>query len=1183
MKNRVDSRDRYYLLKQLLLIIVFGLVYVNAHAVMITVTTTSDEVDENIEDGICKIASTGECSLRAAVQQANYLGGMDTIEIPAGTYFLSGPSKEDAALSGDLDILDDVKIVGAEHALVIIDGQNNDRIFDVNEVRYFELENVTLLNGNAVNGNGGAIQINNLKQNTQFVNESKITKVTLRKNQAAAARGGAIYQGLGTHLSLDSVQLVENTSTLGGGIYSADGNLNIQNSLIENNTASSLGAGIHSQNYLNIQSSQIKNNQASSGGGIYARGVIYVANSIVSGNQALGESGNTGLGGGILIRAPLDVSLVGSEISSNTAVVQGGGLSIENRLNKARIVLTELQISNNHAELSGGGIEAQNLTLLNQSVVKGNSAGFRGAGIYLSNSVGIVSDIHQSVFDANKVRNPGLRSSRNAFGGAAYLIGNVSFVNTIISNNSVQAAIGGKALGGGLFLLGTSSNQVSFSHSTLAFNDATYGANLNSRYLRGQTDLSNSIVSDAKNGENCFGPMTSLGGNLDSDGSCLLSMASDLSNVNPLLDVVDVDLTSQIIGLQSSSPAIDSAENSNCVALDQQMRQRNDGLCDRGALENAASINDYGTVKLVSTLYSVAETGATIALELERFGSSIGEVSIDYRVDHVDTNSSDIDLDAARGRVMWADGELGAKSIQIDFNDDQKFEANERFQLIIMNPVGGVRTDMQNSALVSILDDDAIQDSTISLSARSLSVKEGDIRRVINIERAAVFPYLDVSAELVISSATASEGQDFNLSTKALDFAAGVTRVSVLLDIQDDALYEGDESITLQLRNPSIGARLDSSNNQMSIDLADNETSPATGIFEFSSAKLSLYESQGDYLLPVNRSSGVQGAVLLDYVIVAGNASADIDYTANSGQLFFAGGVDTQTISLSIIEDEMLEGDENFFVQLKNPQGGGSLGVNRSLEIVIVDNEQRLPQPGSVAFLQAGAAANEDAGTITIDVVRSDGRDGAVSVDYFVTGGTASAGDDYNFTRGTLEFADQETAKTISVSIVDDALVEMPETIVISLRDPLGGATLGAPNDVVITVIDNDVDQPPADDIIQFALSAVAEQESVWDLLIEVRRSAGSSTQASVDYSVTGGTAEFFNDYIVTEGTITFTPGQLSQFIPVSFIDDFDQEPDETIILTLGNLVGDTAQLGDKRTVTITIVDNDSADGPPLF
>src|SRR5438128_7834324 len=91
-----------------------------AAAAMFTVNDTADAVDA-VLDGNCATAG-GTCTLRAAIQEANAHPGADTIMVPAGTYLLTIEGRdEDAAVTGDLDITDDLTITGAGADRTILD------------------------------------------------------------------------------------------------------------------------------------------------------------------------------------------------------------------------------------------------------------------------------------------------------------------------------------------------------------------------------------------------------------------------------------------------------------------------------------------------------------------------------------------------------------------------------------------------------------------------------------------------------------------------------------------------------------------------------------------------------------------------------------------------------------------------------------------------------------------------------------------------------------------------------------------------------------------------------------------------------------------------------------------------------------------------------------------------------
>ena len=100
--------------QSLRLVLLTGLLLAGTPVAALTfnVNTTADTVDANTADGVCADAA-GNCSLRAAIQQANFLAGADTINLPAGFYLLDRSGIDDVAAVGDLDVTDTVEVVGA--------------------------------------------------------------------------------------------------------------------------------------------------------------------------------------------------------------------------------------------------------------------------------------------------------------------------------------------------------------------------------------------------------------------------------------------------------------------------------------------------------------------------------------------------------------------------------------------------------------------------------------------------------------------------------------------------------------------------------------------------------------------------------------------------------------------------------------------------------------------------------------------------------------------------------------------------------------------------------------------------------------------------------------------------------------------------------------------------------------
>ena len=265
-----------------------------------TVNTFSDTVDANPGDGLAEDAS-GNTSLRAAIMQANALGGSHTIELAADTYLLSIGGKSDAsAATGDLDISANITITGAGASQTVIDATGVDRIFDIDTGASLTLSNMTLQGGDVLTGvteDGGALRI---------------------QSAAVATVSDVFFSG--------------NASARDGGAISVEGTLNMTDSVIDNNSAVRQGGGIAvggSSAAVTLERVTVSNNLVTgsgSGGGIdIANGGFSAINLTVSGNSA-GLSGD-GSGGGINADRP--ISLTNSTITDNYALsgsgIKGGG------------------------------------------------------------------------------------------------------------------------------------------------------------------------------------------------------------------------------------------------------------------------------------------------------------------------------------------------------------------------------------------------------------------------------------------------------------------------------------------------------------------------------------------------------------------------------------------------------------------------------------------------------------------------------------------------------------------------------------------------------------------------------------------------------------------------------------------------------------------------------------------
>ena len=113
--------------------------------------------------------------------------------------------------------------------------------------------------------------------------------------------------------------------------------------------------------------------------------------------------------------------------------------------------------------------------------------------------------------------------------------------------------------------------------------------------------------------------------------------------------------------------------------------------------------------------------------------------------------------------------------------------------------------------------------------------------------------------------------------------------------------------------------------------------------------------------------------------------------------------------------------------------------------------------PGVLAFVAPTMAVMENAGNALVTVARTGGSDGAASVAYSTSAGTALAGIDYTTTVGNLNWAAGDASnRTITVPIINNAVVNpSPRSFSINLSGA-SGSTLGSPGTAVVNIIDDE-------------------------------------------------------------------------------------------------------------------------------
>ena len=312
---------------------------------------------------------------------------------------------------------------------------------------------------------------------------------------------------------------------------------------------------------------------------------------------------------------------------------------------------------------------------------------------------------------------------------------------------------------------------------------------------------------------------------------------------------------------------------------------------------------------------------------------------------------------------------------------------------------------------------------------------------------------------------------------------------------------------------------------------------------------------------------------------------ANADYLAISTTMgTISAGTSSTTIPLNVNQDTNVTGmgvdedGDSLRINLSNASPADVTFLFDRLVYSINDDDN----PRKIFFDQDSSFVAESVGTFTIQVNLTPSQVDATNptnVNYVVntspvTGGTADGGGvDYTLADGLLTIPAGFVSNTFTVTIDDDVLDEVDETIIINLSSPTNGS-LGDSDSITHVVVIQDDEVPPT---VQFNVTSSTGAENT-SPTISITLSAISGADVTVDYTVSG-TAEGGNvDYTFgSAGTATITAGNLSTTISPTIIDDTEFESDETIVFTLRN--PSNASLGNDSITTYTITDNEGAFG----
>jgi YD repeat-containing protein len=418
--------------------------------------------------------------------------------------------------------------------------------------------------------------------------------------------------------------------------------------------------------------------------------------------------------------------------------------------------------------------------------------------------------------------------------------------------------------------------------------------------------------------------------------------------------------------------------------------------------------------------------------------TSLGSMqTIDYTTSQSGSAVATADFVPTSGTLTFSPADT-SKTVSVSAVDDALYEGNETFTLVLSNASGGAAISV-SSGTGTIIDDDPLP----VIAINDASAPEGS---------SLVFTLTKIGQTVLPSSVTVQAGggsatanQDYAPYSTSVSFAAGETSKPISMPLMLDTVYEGAETVNLTVGSPvqaTIGR------------------SPGLGtLLETTGAPVfSIIPSTPGPGYKVNLSGSTAIAHAVTLTVTGGTATAGADYTTIGSQtLNFPAGTSSIVMPVSVIADPLLfEGPETVIATLSGASNGATINSLLSAAVATIVEDAVSP---SVKISTTGTVT--EGGTVSLTVTKVIG--GAytvavpISVNYATASGSAISGSDFAAQSGTLTFAPSQLALPLTITTIDDAIVEQAEVFSVILTDPTVGVGLHPESTAVVNINDNEV------------------------------------------------------------------------------------------------------------------------------
>jgi len=299
----------------------------------------------------------------------------------------------------------------------------------------------------------------------------------------------------------------------------------------------------------------------------------------------------------------------------------------------------------------------------------------------------------------------------------------------------------------------------------------------------------------------------------------------------------------------------------------------------------------------------------------------------------------------------------------------------------------------------------------------------------------------------------------------------------------------------------------------------------------------------------------------------SGTATNQIDYTPTANFITIAAGQTSGSITLTGIDDNLVEGDETVIVDITGVIGGQEAGGQQQVTATIRDNDG-VPR---VLLEVIGSPFSENGGVATVRATLSNTTDQVVTIN-LAFAGTAFLGSDYTASGNVITINVGDSSGEITLTGIDDTFFEPTESVVTRITSIQNALPTFGNQEVTAYILDDDSIVHPPIPQVTLSISRNSFPENGGSAVITATLS--NISFGSIIELGFSGSATFGADYSASSSFIIIPAGSLSSSITITGIDDLFIEPDETVVVDIVTAYN-AVEAGGTQRVTATITSDD--------